>query len=108
MDLTLVDVTELAEVQPGDEVILFGGGRSEAPSRDSDSGYAATLATALAAVEGPGDQSPAAPGFITVEEVADWAGTIPHEILSRIGPRVPRIVVGGAGTRAAGSAREPR
>jgi alanine racemase len=30
-------------------------------------------------------------GEIRVEEVAGWAGTVPHEILSRIGPRVNRI-----------------
>jgi alanine racemase len=28
---------------------------------------------------------------IRVEEVAGWAGTVPHEILTRIGPRVNRI-----------------
>ena len=28
---------------------------------------------------------------IKAEQLADWAGTIPYEILSRIGPRVPRL-----------------
>ena len=28
---------------------------------------------------------------ITAEEVAEWAGTIAYEILTRIGPRVPRV-----------------
>jgi len=30
---------------------------------------------------------------VTVEELADWAGTIPYEILTAIGERVPRIYV---------------
>jgi len=28
---------------------------------------------------------------ITVEEFADYANTIPHEILTSFGPRLPRI-----------------
>ena len=28
---------------------------------------------------------------ITVEELADWAGTIPYEILTNINTRVPRV-----------------
>jgi len=35
-----------------------------------------------------------APGAPSVEEVAAAAETIPHEILCRIGPRVPRLHVG--------------
>ena len=31
---------------------------------------------------------------ITVEELADWAGTIPYEILTNINTRVPRVYVG--------------
>jgi alanine racemase len=38
---------------------------------------------------GPGDD-----GEPTVAEWADWAGTIPHEILTGIGPRVPRMYTG--------------
>jgi alanine racemase len=30
---------------------------------------------------------------ITCEELADWAGTIPYEILTNINTRVPRIYV---------------
>ncbi|WP_083922376.1 alanine racemase [Nocardiopsis halotolerans] len=37
-------------------------------------------------VFGPGDR-----GEPTVEEWADWAGTIPHEILTGVGTRVPRL-----------------
>jgi alanine racemase len=28
---------------------------------------------------------------VTVEELADWAGTVPYEILTAISARVPRI-----------------
>jgi hypothetical protein len=30
---------------------------------------------------------------ITVENLAEWAGTIPYEILTNIGARVPRVYV---------------
>ena len=36
-------------------------------------------------------------GAIAVEELARWAGTIPHEILTSINTRVPRTYVGRAG-----------
>ena len=32
--------------------------------------------------------------MIHCEEVAEWCGTIPNEILSRLGPRLERIDVG--------------
>jgi alanine racemase len=31
---------------------------------------------------------------ITVEELADWAGTIPYEVLTAISERVPRVYEG--------------
>ncbi len=31
---------------------------------------------------------------ITCEDLADWAGTIPYEILTNINTRVPRIYTG--------------
>jgi alanine racemase len=39
---------------------------------------------------GDGDQA------ISIEEMAQWAGTIPHEILTSINTRVPRVYVGGS------------
>jgi alanine racemase len=30
---------------------------------------------------------------VTVEDLAEWAGTIPYEILTNIGARVPRVYV---------------
>jgi alanine racemase len=61
MDLTLVDVTEAAQTEVGDEVVLIG------QQRDLE---------------------------IRVEELANLAHTIPYEILTRIGARVPRVYLG--------------
>lgn len=97
MDLTLVDVTDFTSAQVGDEVVLFGAGDNAVPDQqERETGYAATLATALGAVEGEVDDAAhgrARPGrgVVRVEEVAAWADTIAHEILSRVGTRVPRV-----------------
>ncbi len=58
MDMTLIDVTDIPDVQIGDEVVLIG--------RQNQ----ATL---------------------WADQVAEWTGTIPYEVLCAIGPRVPRI-----------------
>ncbi len=60
MDLTLVDITGIPDVHVGDPVVLLG-------SADTDR---------VASVR--------------VEEIAAHAGTIAHEILSRVGRRLPR------------------
>jgi alanine racemase len=60
MDLTTVDVTDIAKVQQGDEVVLLGH---------------------------QGDAE------ISADEMAAWANTIPYEILTSIGARVPRIYI---------------
>jgi len=60
MDLTLVDITGIPDVRVGDPVTLLGS----------------TEADRVAPVR--------------VEEIAAHAGTIAHEILSRVGPRLPR------------------
>lgn len=103
MDITLVDVTDVTAAAPGDPVVLFGG----TPGSDEGAGgrdavYAETLAAAVGAVAGgrkleQEDEQEETPRQAslqsappTVEEVAAWAGTIPHEILSRVAPRVPR------------------
>uniref|UniRef100_UPI0035ADCEAD alanine racemase C-terminal domain-containing protein n=1 Tax=Promineifilum sp. TaxID=2664178 RepID=UPI0035ADCEAD len=39
---------------------------------------------------------------ITVEELADWAGTVPWEILTNVNTRVPRVYVEEQGSRGAG------
>jgi alanine racemase len=95
MDITLLDVTDVSAAAAGDAVVLFG---PEAAVADQIEGretvYADALATAVGAA-GSG-REPATPrqsprrGAPTVEEFAAWAETIPHEILCRIAPRVPR------------------
>ena len=60
MDQTLLDVTDIPGVAPGDEVVLLG---EQAGAR------------------------------LSAWDVAGAAGTIPNEILSRLGPRLPRIPV---------------
>lgn len=60
MDQTLVDVTEIPHVSPGDKAMVIGKN---------------------------GDLE------ITAAQVAEWAGTIPNEILSRLGERFDRIIV---------------
>ncbi|MBC7851025.1 MAG: bifunctional UDP-N-acetylmuramoyl-tripeptide:D-alanyl-D-alanine ligase/alanine racemase, partial [Chitinophagaceae bacterium] len=54
MDMTMIDVTEIAEVSENDEVIVFGSG-------------------------------------LPVTRVAEWANTIPYEILSGVSQRVKRL-----------------
>ena len=65
MDRCMVDLTEVPEVETGEEVVLIG---RQACPRES------------------GRQE-----SISVEELAEKAGTIPHEIISRL--RVPRTYI---------------
>ncbi len=105
MDISLVDVTDVTAAAPGDAVVLFGA----APATGDESGgrdttYAETLAAAVGAVAGDqGDVRQKTSTKATrrfsppaVEEVAAWAETIPHEILCRVAPRVPRRYVDSA------------
>jgi alanine racemase len=57
MDMTMVDVTDIPDVQIDDDVVLIGR---------------------------QGDDA------IWADEIAEWTGTIPYEVLCCIGPRVPR------------------
>ena len=54
MDMTMIDVTDIEDVQEGDEVIIFG---KELP----------------------------------VQTIAEWADTIPYEIMTSISQRVKRV-----------------
>jgi alanine racemase len=58
MDMAMADVSHIAEVEPGDEVVILGRQGSE---------------------------------DITIDEFAESAGLIPHELLVRLGSRVPRV-----------------
>jgi alanine racemase len=54
MDMTMVDVTDIAGVKQGDEVIIFGK-------------------------------------EISIQDLANWSGTIPYEIMTGISERVKRV-----------------
>jgi alanine racemase len=58
MDMAMADVSHIAEVEPGDEVVILG-------SQGSDE--------------------------VTIDEFAESAGLIPHELLVRLGSRAPRV-----------------
>ncbi len=60
MDMLTADVTGVPEVSPGDEVVLLGS------------------------------QGPAPHQTIDAREMAAWIGTIPYEVLCRLGSRVER------------------
>lgn len=60
MDNTFIDVTDIAEVQVGTPVLVFG----ETPQ-----------------------------GILRPENFAKAGGSIPHELITQIGPRVPRVFV---------------
>ena len=70
MDQTVLDVTEIAGVKAGDEVVIIGAQSSPVPKS-----------------EGPG--APHAER-ITAFDHADATGTIPWEVFTRIGARVER------------------
>ncbi|MGE0461565.1 MAG: alanine racemase [Vicinamibacterales bacterium] len=61
MDMLTVDVTDIPEVNPGDEVVFLGVQGDESWQR------------------------------IDAREMASWIGTIPYEVLCRLGARVQRV-----------------
>lgn len=65
MDATMVDIGPEGTAYNGDEVMLIGE------------------------QAGPDDHA----GRIHVEELAEWSGTIPYEVLTSISARVPRIYI---------------
>jgi len=77
MDQVMIDIGWTSAYN-GDEVVLLG---------EPSGGQVGELAPA-----------------IRIEELASWAGTIPHEVLTSINTRVPRVYLEGA--EAGGSARE--
>jgi alanine racemase len=62
MDMTTVDVTDVAGVQVGDEVVVLGA-----------------------------QKGPLGEDEITAREIADVQGTIPWEVLTQVSRRVPRF-----------------
>jgi alanine racemase len=105
MDLTMVDVTELPATRVGDVVSLIGGW--------GDRGMGVFSREVLGCAETPSPSDSAIhenAQRITAEEVAVWADSIGHELLSRIGERVPRVyldsTVNSAGILAAAPSTE--
>ncbi|HEV7743156.1 MAG TPA: alanine racemase [Pseudolysinimonas sp.] len=84
MDQLVLDVGD-AGVQVGELATVFGPGEG-GPGEG-----------------GPGDAAPGKPpgdaAEPTMREWADWAGTIEHDIVTRIGPRVARETVGAGVVR---------
>jgi alanine racemase len=70
MDQTVIDVTEIAGVAAGDEVVIIGGQSSPVPKSGG---------------QGAPDEEQ-----ITAFDHADATGTIPWEVFTRIGARVER------------------
>jgi alanine racemase len=102
MDLTMVDVTDLPAIRVGDPVALIGawGGASMEAFLRCIRGYADDASSSLPAAPPESGAPPLARGAggptdepITAEEIADWADSIGHEVLCRIGARVPRFYV---------------
>ena len=62
MNITMVDVTDVAGVDVEDEVVLLGAQGTER---------------------------------VSAEQVAEWAGTINYEVVTRIGGHIPRLAVEG-------------
>ena len=77
MDKLTVDVTDVGEVGPGDEVVCLGS------------------------------QGPESWQTIDAREMADWIDTIPYEILCRLGARVERQYGGGDASWRAGESCDP-
>jgi alanine racemase len=132
MDLTLIDLTDVPDARVDDEVIVFGSATGcvrdmPGAAKSGSKGYSDTLAIALSAtdeladeaddeiddeIDGEADVAAGmvpteadGPAYVSVEEVSEWAQTIPHEVLSRIGSRVPRCYSQGADTVAGGALR---
>ncbi|MCU1482372.1 MAG: alr2 [Subtercola sp.] len=111
MDQFIVDVGD-ADVRLGDEVVVFGEGRMPGgpvigegtegaagwmPGRPIADGAARAASAASAPPLDATEPERVAPGSLqsipTAEEWAGWARTIGDEIVSRVGPRVPRVYV---------------
>jgi alanine racemase len=84
MDMLTVDVTDHGPVDPGDEVVFLG---SQAGSRESTVG---SRESAVGSQESGVGSSESAAQTIDAREIASWIGTIPYEVLCRLGSRVER------------------
>jgi len=67
MNLMMVDITDIPGVKLEEEVTLIGRTRSSAAANRAE--------------------------YLSAERLADWAGTINYEILARLAPTAPRLIV---------------
>ena len=79
MDLTTIDVTDIAGVAVGDEVVLLGPAERE-----------------VRHVGPPVGEATSAARGITAEELAAKLGTISYEVFCSVSARVPRVYLDGA------------
>lgn len=82
MDLVMVDLGTVP-VAPGSEVQLLGSQPCPLAAQQAGVGAATPMRTSI-----PGESDE--PEVLTAGDLAEWAGTIPWEILTSIGQRVPR------------------
>lgn len=93
MDQTMLDATSLpGGVQVGDEVALFGPAGRSGGSSGGSSGDPPDSRSGDRFDGSFGDRSGRSEP-VSVDEIADWMGTIPYEAVCLIGKRVPRIYV---------------
>ena len=89
---------ELGQPLPhqGPDEVLVGGERGRVLGRICMDQFVVEAGNAEAGDEvvvlGPGHD-----GEPTAQDWAAWCGTINYEIVTRMGPRLPRVLVGGAG-----------
>lgn len=84
MNIVMVDVTDIPAVALEDEVVLLGAQDSGGGSNGGSDG-------------------------ISAEQLAEWAGTINYEVVTRIADHVPRVAVAGGGRAPAAAVyRAPR
>ncbi|MFK3980157.1 alanine racemase [Micromonospora sp. NPDC050397] len=94
MDQCVVDVGDLP-VQLGDPVVVFGtGDSSTGDSSTGDSSAADSTGTGDGST-GDGSTGTSDSTEPTVNDWARWAGTNPHEVLTGVGARVPRVYIHG-------------
>ncbi len=94
MDSCMVDLTDLKGEQPrvGEEVVLFGPGqfpRQLEPERARQEQKSEQDKRSQLVLQEQG----AGPDSITVDQIAEWMGTINYEVTCIIGRRVPRAFI---------------
>lgn len=90
MDQLMVDVTHLPHVAVGDCAALYG---RAAPSDWTVERLSAAADVDLTAFVEPVFTPERGPSILSLDELADWAGTISYELMCALSPRVPRVVL---------------